>query len=71
MGLGYLILLLAIICENIGTTALKGSHGLTRPLFAAAALAGYGLNFFLMGQALDRIPSPLPMAFGPASAWRS
>ncbi|QNI88563.1 small Multidrug Resistance family protein [Synechococcus sp. ROS8604] len=45
MGLGYLILLLAIICENIGTTALKGSHGLTRPVFAAAALAGYGLNF--------------------------
>lgn len=62
MGLGYLILLMAILCENIGTTALKGSHGLTRPLFAAAALAGYGLNFFLMGQALNRIP--LAIAYG-------
>ena len=62
MVFGYLILLLAIISENIGTTALKGSNGLTRPLFAVGAFAGYGLNFLFMGQALNRIP--LAIAYG-------
>lgn len=62
MWFGYLILLLAIISENIGTTSLKGSNGLTRPLLAAGAFAGYGLNFLLMGQALNRIP--LAIAYG-------
>lgn len=62
MWFGYLILLLAILSENVGTTALKGSKGLTRPLFAVAAFVGYGCNFLLMGQALNRIP--LAIAYG-------
>ena len=62
MWFGYLILFFAIISENIGTTSLKGSNGLTRPLFAVGAFAGYGLNFVLMGQALNRIP--LAIAYG-------
>ena len=62
MWFGYLILFLAIISENIGTASLKGSNGLTRPLFAVGAFAGYGLNFLLMGQALNRIP--LAIAYG-------
>ena len=62
MWFGYLILLLAILFENIGTISLKGSNGLTRPLFAVGAFAGYGLNFLLMGQALNRIP--LAIAYG-------
>ena len=62
MWFGYLILFLAIISENIGTTSLKGSNGLTRPLLAVGAFAGYGLNFLLMGQALNRIP--LAIAYG-------
>ncbi|NKB75344.1 MAG: QacE family quaternary ammonium compound efflux SMR transporter [Synechococcus sp. s2_metabat2_7] len=62
MWFGYLILLLAIISENIGTTSLKGSNGLTRPLLTIGAFAGYSLNFLLMGQALNRIP--LAIAYG-------
>lgn len=62
MWFGYLILFLAIISENIGTTSLKGSNGLTRPLLAIGAFAGYSLNFLLMGQALNRIP--LAIAYG-------
>ncbi|WP_115072014.1 multidrug efflux SMR transporter [Synechococcus sp. UW179B] len=62
MWFGYLILLLAIISENIGTTSLKGSNGLTRPLLTIGAFAGYILNFLLMGQALNRIP--LAIAYG-------
>ncbi len=62
MLFGYLILLLAIISENIGTTALKGSKGLSRPLFVVGAILGYSLNFLLLGQALARIP--LAIAYG-------
>lgn len=58
----YLILFLAIISENIGKTSLKGANGLTRPLLAVGAFAGYSLNFLLMGQALNRIP--LAIAYG-------
>ena len=62
MLFGYLILLLGIISENIGTTALKGSKGLSRPLFVVGAILGYSLNFLLLGQALARIP--LAIAYG-------
>ena len=52
----YLILLLAIIAENVGTTFLKGSNGLTRPAYVFGALSGYVVNFLMLGQALVLLP---------------
>jgi small multidrug resistance pump len=52
----YLILLLAIVAENVGTTFLKGSNGLKRPVYVVGALSGYVVNFLMMGQVLAFLP---------------
>ena len=52
----YLILLLAIVAENVGTTFLKGSNGLKRPIYVVGALSGYVVNFLMMGQVLALLP---------------
>jgi len=52
----YLILLLAIVAENVGTTFLKGSNGLKRPVCVVGALSGYVVNFLMMGQVLALLP---------------
>ena len=52
----YLILLLAIISENVGTAFLKGSSGLSRPVYVIGALSGYVVNFLMMGQVLALLP---------------
>lgn len=58
----YLILLLAIISENVGTTFLKGSNGLKRPVYVIGALSGYVVNFLMMGQVLALLP--MAVAYG-------
>ncbi len=58
----YLILLLAIFSENLGTTFLKGSNGLRRPVYVVGALSGYVVNFLMMGQVLAILP--LAIAYG-------
>jgi len=58
----YLILFLAIIAENLGTTCLKGSNGLKRPVYTIGALAGYVINFYMMGQVLSLLP--MAVAYG-------
>jgi small multidrug resistance pump len=52
----YLILLVAIVAENVGTTFLKGSNGLKRPVYVVGALSGYVVNFLMMGQVLALLP---------------
>lgn len=61
-GIGYIALALAIGFENLGTTALKGSEGLKKPLFVAASVVGYVLSFVMMGEALARLPLGLSYA---------
>jgi multidrug transporter EmrE-like cation transporter len=56
MWLGYAVLIVAILFENIGTTALKGSNGFKRPVLGSVAVFGYILSFAFMGQALARLP---------------
>lgn len=51
-----LILLLAILSEVIGTTALKFSHGFTRLLPSVVVAAGYALSFYLLSVALKTMP---------------
>ncbi|QQA44677.1 DMT family transporter [Pelagovum pacificum] len=52
----YVYLLLAILAETIGTTALQASQQFTRPLPSAIVVVGYGISFYLMALALRVMP---------------
>lgn len=52
----WLLLGLAVVFETIGTTALKASHGLTRPWPSALVLAAYAVSFYLLARVLLFIP---------------
>ena len=62
MWVGYIALLFAIVFENLGTTALKGSQGLKKPILVAVSVLGYVLSFVMMGEALARLPLGLTYA---------
>jgi small multidrug resistance pump len=51
-----LILILAILCEVVGTVALKASDGFARLGPNALVVIGYGLSFYLLALALKQIP---------------
>ena len=51
-----LILILAILCEVVGTVALKASDGFARLGPNALVVVGYGLSFYLLALALKQIP---------------
>ena len=52
----YLILLLAVIAETIGTTALQASQQFTRFWPSVLVLFGYGCAFYLLGLTLKVMP---------------
>ncbi len=52
----YLILMLAVIAETIGTTALQASHQFTRFWPSALVVVGYGAAFCLMALTLKVMP---------------
>ena len=52
----YLYLLIAIVAEVIGTSALKASEGFTRLGPTAVVVVGYGLAFWLLSLTLRAIP---------------
>jgi small multidrug resistance pump len=52
----WLLLILAIVCEVIATTALKASEGFTRLVPSAIVVLGYGGAFLLLAQSLRDIP---------------
>jgi small multidrug resistance pump len=54
--LSYLYLAIAIVCEVIGTSALKATEGFTRPLPSAVVVVGYGVSFYFLSLALKTIP---------------
>lgn len=54
--MGAVYLFLAIVCEVIGTTALKLSDGFSKPLPVAVVAVGYGLAFWLLALVLKTIP---------------
>ena len=49
-------LLLAIVSEVIGTSALKLSDGFSKPLPSVVVVVGYGLAFWLIAKSLREIP---------------
>ncbi|MBZ0306761.1 MAG: multidrug efflux SMR transporter [Anaerolineae bacterium] len=58
----FLLLLLAILSEIVGTMSLRMSHGFTRPLPSLAVLVGYGLTFYLLSLSLKQIPLSIAYA---------
>jgi small multidrug resistance pump len=54
--MGYVYLLIAIVAEVIGTSALKAAEGFTRPVPSLVVVAGYGAAFYFLGLVLRTIP---------------
>lgn len=52
----WLALVLAIIAEVIGTSALKASDGFSRLWPSLIVVAGYGAAFYLLAMTLKHIP---------------
>ncbi|SEM45537.1 small multidrug resistance pump [Loktanella fryxellensis] len=52
----YLHLILAIIAETIGTTALHASQQFTKPIPAVICVLTYGASFYFMALALKVMP---------------
>jgi small multidrug resistance pump len=55
-GSGYLWLVIAIVAEVIGTSALRASEGFTRLAPALVVVAGYGLAFYCLSMTLKSMP---------------
>ncbi|MBP0482946.1 DMT family transporter [Sagittula salina] len=54
--MSYLVLILAVVAETIGTTALQASQQFTRPLPSALVVVAYGTAFYLLGLVLRDLP---------------
>lgn len=52
----YLILLLAVLCEGLGTTSLQASQQFTRFWPSVGVVAGFGSAFYLMMIVLRYMP---------------
>lgn len=49
------LLFVAVICEVIGTTALKASESFTKPLPSLVVILGYGIAFYCFSVAVRSI----------------
>ncbi|SFG05908.1 small multidrug resistance pump [Palleronia marisminoris] len=54
--MAYVYLVLAVIAETIGTSALQASQQFTRPLPSVLVVIGYGLAFWFLAHVLRTIP---------------
>ena len=54
--MNWIYLLIAILAEVAGTTALKASAGFTRPVPVLITAVGYGIAFFFLALTLRTIP---------------
>ena len=52
----WLLLILAIAAETVGTTALKASEGFTRLGPSVVTALAYAVSFYLLAQVLKTIP---------------
>ncbi|MGR3368173.1 MAG: DMT family transporter [Sagittula sp.] len=52
----YLILILAVVAETIGTTALQASQQFTRPLPSVVVAVSYAAAFYLLSMVLKVMP---------------
>jgi len=58
----YILLVLAIISEVIGTSALRASEGFSRPAPSALVVAGYAVSFYIVSLTLKSLPLGLVYA---------
>jgi small multidrug resistance pump len=58
----YVPLAIAILAEVFATTALKQSHGLSRPAWSALTVAGYAVAFYCLSLALKSLPTGVAYA---------
>ncbi|KAB0672084.1 multidrug efflux SMR transporter [Oryzomonas sagensis] len=54
--MAYVYLLVAIVAEVIGTSALKASEGFSRLIPSTLVVLGYGIAFYCLSQVLKSIP---------------
>ena len=52
----YLYLVVAVAFEVAGTSALKLSQGMTRPLPVVVVVLGFGISFYLFSLVLQYLP---------------
>ncbi|CAN5425696.1 SMR family transporter [soil metagenome] len=52
----YLSLIIAVVAEVIGTSALKSSEGFTRLLPSLVVIVGYGAAFYFLSLTLRTMP---------------
>jgi small multidrug resistance pump len=52
----YFVLMLAVLAETIGTTALQASQQFSRPLPSIIVVVAYGAAFYLLAIALRTFP---------------
>ena len=52
----WVYLALAIVCEVVGTTALKAAEGFTRPMPVVIVVCGYLAAFLFLGLSLKSLP---------------
>ena len=56
MPLHYVYLLVAVVFETVGTSALKSSEGFTRLWPSVTVAASYGVSFYFLSLTLKTIP---------------
>lgn len=52
----FLFLAIAIVCETLGTTALKASEQFTRLIPSLGVVAAYAVTFYFLSLSLKAIP---------------
>lgn len=56
MPIHYVYLVVAIVAETVGTTALQASHQFTRLWPTCLVVLAYGVAFYMLGLALKFMP---------------
>ena len=64
----FVYLVVAIVSEVVGTSALKASNGFTVWAPSLVVVLGYGVSFYFLSLALRTIPSASPTRSGPVRA---
>ncbi|SMX25321.1 SMR family transporter [Boseongicola aestuarii] len=62
MPIHFVYLILAVLAESIGTTALQASQQFTRPVPSVVVVAAYGAAFYLLSLTLVVMPVGLVYA---------
>ena len=62
MSTTWPLLLLAIVCEAIATSALAASNGMARLMPTLIAVVGYSASFYLLSQTLREMPTGIVYA---------